>query len=469
MPNARIDQPKDTNFAPKRARSLSPVKKETRPPVFGTVPANLVNARPALAAAVTTSGSIPAVASANPLMPSPRSSSPSPNASKSLLSPVIKETKPPLFGTVPASFVNVRPTCAAALTVSGLIPAVATAKALIPSPSNLRSSLNPSRSSFSPTILARIPPSFGISAVASAKVFKALAEAVIAGPSILSPPTVLEKLLIAVPRGTKAAVNLVRASSPVIQEVIALSRSAPVKIRIVDARDLTPSSMDASNPEAPSINGWRFVMNVERFVAISGRPEVIPALKPPTILPTKFPIAYPTVARNSPPSATSSCKPGILLRPPAITSTPASMPRTAANATAPEIATIAPAPIFERIRVAVDSAIKSVESPITVSRLVEISKAEISASTRPTPITIAPRTATAPIAVREIACALLRIKVAAVKASNRIERDAVTPRQVSIGMPDSKYRIPATAAITPVIIPTDTSAEVEILPALLTI
>ena len=63
------------------------------------------------------------------------------------------------------------------------------------------------------------------------------------------------------------------------------------------------NKLSPSTSFIPVINGVTFDMKSDKFVPTSGKPEVAPAVNPPTILPTNLPIAYPMVASSSPPSA----------------------------------------------------------------------------------------------------------------------------------------------------------------------
>ena len=46
---------------------------------------------------------------------------------------------------------------------------------------------------------------------------------------------------------------------------------------------------------APSINGDKFVINIERLDAISGNADVVPSRNPPAIPPINWPIAVPII------------------------------------------------------------------------------------------------------------------------------------------------------------------------------
>ena len=72
-----------------------------------------------------------------------------------------------------------------------------------------------------------------------------------------------------------------------------VSGATATTVRAIIAADRipTPANTLSSTSLTPAINGNTFVINWERFVPISGRLAVIPAAKPPAILPTKLPRA----------------------------------------------------------------------------------------------------------------------------------------------------------------------------------
>ena len=76
-------------------------------------------------------------------------------------------------------------------------------------------------------------------------------------------------------------------------------------------------------------------MNVDKFVAIAGNPDVNPSPNPLIILPTKLPIALPTKASVSPPEEISSLNPGILDNAPIAAITPAIIAMNPAKPSAP--------------------------------------------------------------------------------------------------------------------------------------
>ena len=109
---------------------------------------------------------------------------------------------------------------------------------------------------------------------------------------------------------------------PLINEAIPATKSAAVNAIIAPDRKPTPASTLLSTILIPVMNGVTFAIKADRFAPISGNPDDIPAPNPPTILPTNLPIAYPIVARVSPPEETNSLNPGILENAPNAVSTP---------------------------------------------------------------------------------------------------------------------------------------------------
>ena len=81
------------------------------------------------------------------------------------------------------------------------------------------------------------------------------------------------------------------ASSPKKNELILLMKSAPVNTKIAAAKPLMLSTIPSSIDDAPSINGFRFAIKLDRSVAISGKPEDNPPVNPSTIFPKNDPIA----------------------------------------------------------------------------------------------------------------------------------------------------------------------------------
>ena len=61
----------------------------------------------------------------------------------------------------------------------------------------------------------------------------------------------------------------------------------------------------------PFMKGCKFFIKLDRFVPTSGKPEVIPTDKPPTIPPMNLPIAVPTDCNKLPPSLINQSSPGI--------------------------------------------------------------------------------------------------------------------------------------------------------------
>ncbi len=221
------------------------MKISATPPVFGTVSAKAVKAPPAVAALTTAFVSIPLTDSEKDFMPSPKTTSCSPNVSKSF-SPMNQPTTPPVLGTVSASSVNAFPAVAA----------------------------------FSTTLA-------------------------------FNPSTVSANSTMASPNGTSSSANSLMEEPPVIQEAIPLKISAAVINRIASISAVTPSSIEASIAEAPSINGCTFSMKLDKSVPISPNCPVMPVITPPAIPPINWPIATPIASNKSPPSDINHCKPGI--------------------------------------------------------------------------------------------------------------------------------------------------------------
>ena len=76
-----------------------------------------------------------------------------------------------------------------------------------------------------------------------------------------------------------------------LRDAIELIKLVAVSATIVAASIPIPSSIEESTILIPTINGVAFIINSERFLPISGSPEDNPAPIPPIMLPTKLPIA----------------------------------------------------------------------------------------------------------------------------------------------------------------------------------
>ena len=105
---------------------LSPVNKETNPPLFGRLAASSDKDLAALADAVTASGLIPVMESAYAFIPAPNGANWWPKEER-LFSPVNKATRPPLFGRFAANSDNDLAALADAVTASTSIPEIESA------------------------------------------------------------------------------------------------------------------------------------------------------------------------------------------------------------------------------------------------------------------------------------------------------------------------------------------------------
>ena len=89
--------------------------------------------------------------------------------------------------------------------------------------------------------------------------------------------------------------NCAKDDSPVSHEVIDSNSPAPVSAKIVFVNVCILDSKLPSMFLAPSINGDKFVINIERLDAISGNADVVPSRNPPAIPPINWPIAVPII------------------------------------------------------------------------------------------------------------------------------------------------------------------------------
>ena len=144
--------------------SLSPVKNETAPPVFGSVAAISAMAFPAIAAFVTASVSKPLMLAANFIIDSPKPTNWSPNLPMSF-SPAKKPAMPPLFGSVAAISAKVFPAIAAVLTRSPSSPVMLLENFIIASPKGTSSSAKVDREE--PPVSQEVNPSNKSAAVIS--------------------------------------------------------------------------------------------------------------------------------------------------------------------------------------------------------------------------------------------------------------------------------------------------------------
>ena len=199
LENNTIAAPNGTSCNAKLVRLLSPLKSDISPPVFGTVFAISAKAFPALAAPTTASSSTFLTVLENKAMAAPKGIRSSANVARSL-SPEKKDIKPPVFGIVLAISVNTFPALAAAvIALSSILPATVLENSAMAFPNGIRSSANVARS-LSPAKSDTRPPVLGMVSAISDMTLPALAAAVIA-PSSIFPETVLENSVIAFPNG----------------------------------------------------------------------------------------------------------------------------------------------------------------------------------------------------------------------------------------------------------------------------
>ena len=267
-------------------------------------------------------------------MASPKGTSWSPNALISL-SPAKKATAPPVLGRVAAISAMAFPAMAALFTASASSPLMLAANRIMDPPKPTSWFPN-SPMSFSPVKNPAMPPRFGRVAAISASVLPAIAAVLTKLPS--RPAMLLENFIIASPKGTSSPAKADREDPPVSQEVNPSSRSAAVISKIASVSAFTPSSMAASMPRAPSINGCTLVMNAARSAPICGNDPDIPLINPPTIPPINPPMAFPMVCSSLPPSPISQSRPGICARPPMAARTTASSAITTPRPSTPTIA-----------------------------------------------------------------------------------------------------------------------------------
>ena len=107
---------------------------------------------------------------------------------------------------------------------------------------------------------------------------------------------------------------------------------------MASARAFTPSIMEASILDAPSMNGRALVINPDRSDPIFGNWLETPPIKPPAIPPKKEPMATPIFSSNLPPSPMSQLRPGIWAKAPMAANIRASSATTIPNPAAPAIA-----------------------------------------------------------------------------------------------------------------------------------
>ena len=216
--------------------SFSPAKKPQSPPVLGTVLASSTRALPEVAEFSIAVDFIPSTASPYSFIALPKGTIFSAKSSISF-SPTIAPSQPPLLGILAANSARALPAVADSVTAAASSPSIAVAYSFIAEPKATILSLK-APMSFSPTILERKPPSFGMVAAISAKALPALAALSTVAPS--KSPSSSPNSFIAVPKGTISAANFVSEDSPPRNLPIASRILAPVRIRIVSARVLTP-------------------------------------------------------------------------------------------------------------------------------------------------------------------------------------------------------------------------------------
>ena len=213
-----------------------------------------------------TSAFSPETASEKFFIALPNGTSCSPKSSISF-SPAKKPTTPPLFGTVLAISASALPAVAASVITLASIPATSFAKLRMARPNGI--SCSPKAFiSFSPAKKPTTPPVLGSVSAISARVLPAIAALETASPSI--PLISSENCFIAFPNGTISSAKPESELPPVNHEVSPSKIFAAVRIRIVSARALTPSSIAGSMEAAPSRNGWTLVMKPERSEPICG-------------------------------------------------------------------------------------------------------------------------------------------------------------------------------------------------------
>ena len=161
--------------------------------------------------------------------------------------------------------------------------------------------------SFSPAIVPHQPPSLGIVFAISAIILPALAAAVTALSSM--PLTVFENATIDIPKGTNCKANSLSESPAPNHEAILSTNPAFVNDIINDTNVCALVKTDSSSNLTPVINGIRFIINIDKFVATSGSPDVIPCAIPPTKLPIILPSPFANLESKSIPESrnVSSC------------------------------------------------------------------------------------------------------------------------------------------------------------------
>ena len=153
--------------------------------------------------------------------------------------------------------------------------------------------------SFVPNIAVSKPPAPWIFFCISESMSPALAADSTAVGSI-APLIFSEKDVIASAKESNMVLNLAIGSEPKDKKLDILERrSAAVTAPTTPTTVLTPSRIDPSpNVLSLFIPDSRFSMKPDILLAISGRPELAPAEKPPTKFPRNDPNAYAMVLRT---------------------------------------------------------------------------------------------------------------------------------------------------------------------------
>ena len=219
LENSAMHLPNTTSFMPNEAMSLSPLKKETKPPVLGMVLLSSTIILPALAA---TSTALPLTALSpdidleNSAMHLPNVTNCMPNEVMSL-SPLKKETKPPVLGKASFIAIIILPALAAistALPLMTLSPDIDLENSAIHLPNATNCIPNEDRF-LSPLKNETKPPVLGRDLLSSIIILPALAATSTACPlTTLSPDIDLENLAIHLPSVTNCIPNEAMLLSP---------------------------------------------------------------------------------------------------------------------------------------------------------------------------------------------------------------------------------------------------------------
>ena len=218
---------------------FSPANQLTTPPSLGIVAVISASALAALEAAIKFSGTIPTIASENPLSPWPSAMRSKPNLDI-LFSPANQLATPPSLGIVAVISASALAALAAAIMFSGTIPDTESEKPLRPLPNTGSCGANLAML-LSPANQLATPPSLGIIEAISASDLAASAEALIA--SVSTPATESEYAFNDGPKAAISSPNLAKDDPPVTQEVKRSRRLAPVSAKIVPTRAFTPLSV----------------------------------------------------------------------------------------------------------------------------------------------------------------------------------------------------------------------------------